>query len=107
MKTKTYQVKQEKLALKKKDKEWADTVKSKYGNKCALCNSTIRLNTHHIIPREIKLTRHLVENGIALCPRHHKWNLNSAHRNPLWFLMKLEDICPGNLVKLRDIAASL
>jgi len=88
--TKKYKLKIEKREKKKKDKAWADHVKLNFNNRCALCLETKYLNAHHIIPREIKEFRHQEMNGIALCPKCHKWGINSAHRNPLWFFMMLE-----------------
>jgi len=107
-KTKTYHKKQERLKLKKLDTEWAKAVKNKYNNKCALCGNEKLLNAHHIIPREIKETRHMIENGVALCPKHHKFDKTySAHRNPLWFIIQLEKVCPDDLRKLMEIANRL
>ena len=40
-------------------------------------------------------------NGIALCPKHHKFGIESAHRNPLWFFMQLEKFYPLKLKVLK------
>ena len=85
MKTKAYAEKQLKKNKKQKDKEWRNSIIEKYDNTCAFCPETKRINAHHIIPRTFKETRHEIENGIALCPLHHKWGSFSAHKNPLWF----------------------
>ena len=90
--TKKYKAKIDKRERNKKDKEWSINIKYAYENKCAICKrNDVPLHTHHIIPREIKELRHEPENGIALCPLHHKFSLDiSPHRNPLifysWFM---------------------
>jgi len=93
-------VKLELKQRKKKDKEWSIEVKNNFNNKCAFCPILKMINAHHIIPREIKEFRHDVLNGIGLCPKHHKWGVNSAHRNPLWFFIKLEELYPLKIDKL-------
>ena len=75
----------EKRERNKKDKEWRQKVLYKWDHTCALCPETKRINCHHIIPREIKMFRWDEKNAIALCPKHHKFGLFSAHKNPLWF----------------------
>ena len=82
--------KEEKKRIKKRDKEWSIRVKNSFNNICAFCDKDKYIQAHHIIPREIKKFRYNHLNGIALCPRHHKWGMESAHSNPLWFFMKLE-----------------
>jgi len=78
--------KQLKKLQNKLDKEWAIRVKILYDNKCAVCGETKMLNAHHIIPREDKLFRHDTRNGIALCPKHHKFSFElSPHKNPFMF----------------------
>ena len=89
--TKAKQKKLDRRELKRQDKEWAKAVKERDGNKCVICGATKYLNAHHIIPREVKEMRHEIDNGLSLCPKHHKWNtLLSAHRNPLFFLLWFE-----------------
>jgi len=94
--------KEAKKQLKKKDKEWADEIKKDKG--CIICGSKIRLNAHHIIPREIKDTRHDLLNGIPLCPKHHKFGMLSAHRNPAWFILFLMNARPEiyNYIKNKE-----
>jgi len=82
--------KEERKRIKKKDKEWSIRIKNRYNNTCAFCVKDKYIQAHHIIPREVKRWRWDSLNGIALCPSHHKWGMESAHRNPLWFFMKLE-----------------
>ncbi len=79
---------------KRKDKEWALAVKSRFDNQCAICNSKEYLNAHHIIPREFGETKWDVQNGIALCPLHHKWGRYSFHKNGLWAMNVLKTKYP-------------
>ena len=79
--------KEELKALKKKDKEWADAIKSRDGNRCVVCSRAVRPNAHHIIPRENRILRHNIMNGITLCPNHHRFSRTfSAHKNPFAFI---------------------
>ena len=80
----------ERRALKKKDLEWAKAVKFRWANRCMVCwhmfgvINTKYLNSHHLVPREIKELRHDLRNGICVCVRHHKFDrFFSFHRNPL------------------------
>jgi len=83
-------LKEARKELKKKDKEWAIAIKKKFNNKCIVCGKKERLNAHHIIPREIKESRHDLRNGIALCPKHHRFSFElSAHQNPFAFMIFL------------------
>ena len=77
---------QERKERNKKDKEWAIQVKNRFNNKCAVCGEPKRLNAHHIIPRENKLFRWDLDNGIALCPKHHQFSREiSAHASSFIF----------------------
>jgi endogenous inhibitor of DNA gyrase (YacG/DUF329 family) len=60
--------------VRSKDLEWrllAEKIKNRDGNKCVLCNSTVRLDAHHIIPYRI-CKENKEENLITLCREHHK-----------------------------------
>jgi predicted restriction endonuclease len=95
----------ERIERNKLDKAWADAVKNRDGNKCVYCGTLkgqeyldkngikkkARIEAAHIIPREIAFFRHNIDNGIALCTRHHKWSYEfSMHKNPfvffVWFM---------------------
>lgn len=78
---------QEKRERNKKDKEWRETILKIYDGKCVICGDTKRPNAHHIIPRTFEQTRWDLNNGIILCPKHHKFGKFSAHKNPLWFFI--------------------
>lgn len=92
MKTKAYAKKQFKKNEKQKDKEWREKIMERFDNTCAFCPETKRINAHHIIPRTFKELRWDVENGIALCPLHHKLGKFSAHKNPLWFFNHIQEL---------------
>jgi len=82
----------------KADKAWADLVRKMYGGECAVrgCTCTERINSHHILCRDrYRHLRYDINNGIALCPSHHKWGKESAHRNPIWFAHYLIRHCKG------------
>lgn len=80
-----------KRKITKEDIAWAKEVKEKCGNKCLICKDTERINAHHLIPREIKEYSHELWNGIALCPKHHRFSFKlSAHQNPIAFIMWFE-----------------
>ena len=75
----------------KKDKEWADLVKVR-DKHCVICKSKIRMNAHHLFPKELKELRWDLDNGITLCPKHHRFSfILSAHQNPLAFVLWLWD----------------
>jgi len=84
-------LKQEKKERNKKDREWRKLVLESCNFKCVICGATIRPNAHHIIPRNFKETRWDVNNGIILCPKHHKFGKFSAHKNGLWFIKFLQE----------------
>jgi len=76
---------------KKKLKEWSLAVKERDERKCVVCGESHMLNAHHIIPKEIKELKFDVNNGISLCPKHHKYSFQfSAHRNGLAFIAWLQ-----------------
>ena len=80
------QKKLQKRLQNKRDKEWAIAVKEAYLNKCAICGKKELINAHHIIPRENRMFRWEIDNGIALCPKHHRFSLElSPHRNSFEF----------------------
>jgi len=71
-------------------KLWRQRVLERWNNKCVICGSTKLPNCHHIVPKEtFILLRYDPINGIVLCPKHHKFNKFSAHKNPLWFVSML------------------
>jgi len=70
------------------DKEWASNVKIRDNIQCIICSSTIRLNSHHLFPRENHELSHDLDNGVTLCPLHHRFSREiSAHQNPIAFFV--------------------
>lgn len=97
--TKKEERKLAKRLLNKKDKEWREAVIKEFGKKCIVCQKTdkevYRIHCHHLIPREIKVLRHVVINGITVCPKCHKYsNQISAHKNPIQFLLYYQNKYP-------------
>lgn len=68
------------------DKVWSERIRQFFDNKCCICSAIGKLDCHHIIDRVHKATRHLINNGLLLCVKHHKWGLESVHQNPLFVL---------------------
>jgi len=69
------------------DKAWALTVKERDNFECVICKSKEKLNSHHILPRELHDTKLDISNGITLCCKHHLFSREiSAHNNPLAFI---------------------
>ena len=63
-----------KKLIKDCDDLWSEIVKLKAGYVCEKCGKgkpEVVLNSHHIITRERKSTKWLIENGICLCFFHH------------------------------------
>ena len=88
--TKKQLKRKEKRERNKKDKEWSLAIRVR-DKCCVICGDKTQLNAHHIIPRENKDSRWLLENGVTLCVGCHKFRLNSAHRNPFWFFNQIKD----------------
>lgn len=76
---------------KKLDEAWSLAVKIRAKHKCEVCHSESSLNSHHIVGRRNRMTRWDIKNGVCLCVSHHKFGLQSAHEDPLWFKEWLED----------------
>lgn len=99
--SKAKQKKLERKERNKKDKEWSIAIRNMFDNKCAHCGSKIKLNACHIIPREIHQFRYDLENGIALCPRCHKFSYEwSAHHNPFAFHVWFMEYHPEQFLRL-------
>lgn len=83
------------MAPKHRLKRWSERVRERDGGKCAVCGSTKFPNSHHLLPKErYKGLKFKKQNGITLCPTHHKFGRFSAHRNPIWFALWLEENRP-------------
>ena len=89
---------------RKKLEEWSKLVRSRDGNKCIICPNTEKINAHHIIPKQWKHLALNIDNGISLCPSHHKYNTTiSAHKNPLAFFIWMEKNRKDQLKKVREL----
>ena len=89
------------MKLTKEDKNWAKQVKERDNNACVICKNKDRLNAHHLFPREIQELRHDIDNGISLCPSHHRFSRDiSAHQNPLAFIIWLNKYRKEQLKRL-------
>ena len=60
------------------------------GNHCNICRKTEHIQCHHIYPREYISLRFDPRNIIPLCVGHHKYFLDSAHRNGFWFALWIQ-----------------
>ena len=76
---------------------WVEKVRLLNGDRCAVCGRAYGdvdsagkacfLNAHHIDSRGTNpRLRWDALNGILLCPRHHKFSKNSAHKGSIWFI---------------------
>jgi len=77
--------------IKKKDKEWREKVLARDNNQCQYCGRKEFLDCHHILPRELTAYRWVLENGIVLCKKHHRFSFEfSSHQSSflffLWFM---------------------
>lgn len=81
----------ERREQKKKLKQWSIDVRNRDGNKCSICSVIKYIHAHHIIPKESKKFRCFkfdLDNGIALCAKHHKFCREiSAHNNSFTFMI--------------------
>lgn len=59
-----------KVSSKQLDTLWSKKVRELFGHKCAVCGAS-PVQAHHIFTRSYKSTRWNLDNGIALCYRHH------------------------------------
>lgn len=77
-------------------KLWSEAVRSRVGFKCEICGvqrgtvnesgKPIKIDAHHFMNRDITdcPLKFDIRNGIALCPKHHKFSSDeSFHLNPV------------------------
>lgn len=80
---------------------WVEKVRVLHGDRCAVCGraygdvdaagKACYLNAHHIDSRNTNpRLRWDALNGILLCPKHHKFSKNSAHKGSIWFITWLQ-----------------
>jgi len=87
--------KQRSMGRTEKRKQWktvADAVRERDGNVCCVCGQPhVKLNVHHLIPREVKEYWLEPMNLISVCPRHHKYSYTeSFHKAPFWGVIYLQ-----------------
>jgi len=67
--------------------QWSIDVRKRDGDKCIICGATDRLNSHHVLDKLFYKSISLeLNNGVCLCPAHHKYSIKSAHKNALWWV---------------------
>jgi len=94
--TKAYKERQVRKVRNRCLKLWKECIKIRANHKCEApgCNDTERLNAHHIEDYRLNpYLRYEIDNGLCLCPKHHKFGQNSAHRSFL-FMTKMNDLFP-------------
>lgn len=65
---------------------WTARVGDAWGHRCAVCGSESTPNAHHLENRNTcRALKFDENNGILLCPSHHKFGKNSAHKGGIWF----------------------
>ena len=77
---------------------WTARVGDEWGHKCAVCGSENLPNAHHLENRNTcRALRYDPMNGVLLCPSHHKFGKDSAHKGGIWFADWLRRHHPGRL----------
>ena len=59
-------------SVKSRDKKFRNDVMHAYDRACCICGLQFATEAAHIIPHRNEDTRQIVQNGLALCPNHHK-----------------------------------
>ena len=68
-------------------KTWSSIVHARSNDRCEVCGSEGKNDAHHVQPRQIcSGLRFDPRNGVCLCPSHHKYGHQSAHKGMLWFV---------------------
>ena len=95
--------KTDRKALENKlDTLWAKAVKEKFNNRCAICGTDKNLQAAHLWSRRNKSVRWDINNGIALCTRHH---LFWAHREPMEFANFAKTILDEKIIDELELKA--
>lgn len=77
------------MNIKTCDKLWTKKILERAGGKCEKCGKDKYIQAHHIIPRTCWPLRYDLENGVALCVRHH---IYWSHKDSLAFNDWIKDI---------------
>ena len=76
------------------DAAWSAYIRDRAGGLCAICGEPGG-QAHHLIGRSCKRHRHNPDNGLCLCPLHHRFDHRlSAHKAPLAFACWLAETLP-------------
>lgn len=79
-----------KSEIRKKDKVWAKNIRDVAAGKCeSCCTFSQYINAHHLISNRFHVYRWLPLNGVALCPRCHRFGLHAVHNNPIYVIEQL------------------
>lgn len=82
-------MKKKRLTLRKKaDKLWSKIIMKRNEGCCEVCGKE-GTNPHHIIGKKNLTLRHDPRNGVLLCFTHHTGGKESAHNDPMWFMLWL------------------
>lgn len=74
---------------------WRKKALERDGGKCIVCDSTEKVNVHHMVTSKYKNLRYNLHNAICLCSDHHKFSYShSAHSNPIVFYYNLYEKRP-------------
>lgn len=73
------------------DRLWSHAVRADWLGRCAVCGY-VETDAHHLIPRQWEATRYDLQNGVALCANHHKFDPDVApHQTPHGWTAWLRD----------------
>lgn len=98
----------------KRDARWSLAVRERDDYTCQICGrrgcrpktgKSYKFDAHHLKTKGAhpKL-RHVVDNGVTLCVRCHRWEEWQPHHNKAAFLARLEQTCPRAYKYLTDPA---
>ena len=63
------------------DRLWSRAIVTEWNHRCAVCGHQ-KCEAHHLVPRQNQATRYDLYNGVALCPKCHKFSPDiSPHQN--------------------------
>lgn len=90
-------------AKRKLDRIFSGYILNRDKRICQRCGRNgIKIDTSHILPREILSTRWMPENAIGLCVKCHKYGSNSWHKSPIegyrWLESKFGKLYIDNLL---------
>lgn len=95
-------MKKRKTTIRTQLKNWSRAVRDRDNNRCAICGCSEHIQAHHIIQKKFdKDLRFDIQNGIALCPRHHSFGKWSAHMGSFFFHVWLEQNRPNQFAYLK------